>query len=59
MKARILEERPFYSFRVEIDIENEDQLCAFLAAVGRMTNGHGIDLYELLKGKAIEFGIGT
>lgn len=42
----------FVTFSIRIDIENRDQLEALRVAAAHMTNGHGLELYDLLEAKA-------
>jgi hypothetical protein len=52
MRAREVQGQPEVAFRrfsVQIDIENIDQLRALTAAAARLCNGHGLELYPLLK----------
>lgn len=38
-------------FSIRIDIDDADQLRALVAAAGKMCNGHGLQLYGLLKSR--------
>lgn len=45
----------FEPFSIQVDIETLDQLKAFERAAVRMTNGHGVELHELLRRKLDRF----
>jgi len=47
----------FERFAVQLDIDDEDQLIALTVAAGRMTNSHGLELYDLLSGRCEALGL--
>ena len=61
MKVTLLKSplpRPeFVPFAVVIEVEGPDALRQLLRAAGTMTNGHGLELYDLLNAKCDEFGV--
>ena len=47
----------FVPFRLAITVKDADELIALTMAAGKMCNGHGLELYPLLKAKCERFGI--
>lgn len=47
----------FTPFAIRIEIDDPNTLRALIVAAGKMTNGHGLDLYDLLCEKAKDAGI--
>lgn len=45
----------FKAFSIQIDIEDRDQLRELIRVVSDMCNGHGLQLYDLLKEKCAMF----
>lgn len=53
MHVEEIEYKPeFVPFSIRIDIKDRDQLEALRVAAAHMTNGHGMELYDLLEDKA-------
>lgn len=57
MNVSISKSQPFQAFSIQIDIENTDELRALTRAADSMTNGHGLQLYDLLQSKCAACGI--
>lgn len=48
----------FKPFAIRIEVMSRDELWALTHAVGEMCNGHGLDIYALLKKKCQLFNVG-
>ncbi len=61
MKVKILHaplpHPEFEPFSIVIEIAEPDALRNLTLAAGGMTNGHGLELYDLLHGKCEYFGV--
>lgn len=49
----------FVRFAISIEIRSKEELHALLRAAARMTNGHGVQLYDLLLEKWKRSGYGV
>lgn len=47
----------YVPFRITLDIMTRDELACLMLAVARMTNGHGLALFDLLEAKCQRFDV--